>query len=110
VIVRETVLPKEDQVVDDEEGEYDDDDDEDDVDEGLEGPKLGGTHVEDEPIPPPPPLFHPPPTLKTGRSSSSVHMSFDSVFLQSFSGLQLEVPGIREGCIGMHNDIYRLFG
>ena len=107
MIISETVLPREDQVVDDEEGEYDDEDDEDDVDEGQEGPETGGTHVEDEPIPPLP-LLHPPPNLETDRSSSLTHMVFDPAFLQSFSSLQLEVAGIREGCIGMCNDIYCL--
>ena len=37
-------------------------------------------------------------------------MPFDPAFLPSFSALQLEVLGLREGYTGIRDDIHRLFG
>ena len=104
------MLPTEAQVVDDEAGVYDDDDDKDDVDDGHEGHETGGNRVQDEPIPTPPSPFDQPPTFETGGFSSSTHMLFNFAFLHSFSALQLEVFGIQEECIGMHDDIHHLYG
>ena len=45
-----------------------------------------------------------------GSSSSAAYMSLDPTFLQSFSNLQVEVSGLREGFTYMRADLGRLFG
>ena len=56
---------------------------------------------------PPPPLF----TREMGGSSSLMaYMPLDPTFLRSFSNLQMEVLGLREGFIGMRVDLGRLSG
>jgi len=73
VIIKATVLPKEEQLVADEEVGYDEErdyDDEVDVDEGQKRLDPKGTHVGEKPIPPLP--FNPPFTHQTGRSFSSL--------------------------------------
>ena len=45
-----------------------------------------------------------------GSSSSAAYMPLDPTFLQSFSNLQMEVSGLREGFSGMRHDIQRISG
>ena len=45
-----------------------------------------------------------------GSSSSAAYVPFDPTFLQSFSNLQVEVSGLREGFTGMRADLGHLSG
>jgi len=115
-IIRATVLPTEEQLAadldleEDEEGE----ESEESSEEGDDAPEVAaegsGAPPPHESIPPPPPI-HPPFTHSMGGSSSSAaYMPLDPTFLQSFSNLQMEVSGLREGFSGMRHDIQRISG
>lgn len=91
----------------DEEGEGDDIG----IDPPAPEPQSEAPHGEEESIPPPPPPFHPHTSHEAGGSSSSAtYMPLDPAFLQSFSTLQVEVSGLREGFTGMRADIGRISG
>lgn len=117
-IIRTTVIPREEQLVADEDVEYDekggDDDDEEegDVDAGHGGPEPEGIHAEEAAIPPPSPPLYPPFSNETGGSSSSVaaYMPLDPALLQSFSNLQMEISGLWGYYTGMRDDLHRLSG
>jgi len=119
VIIRATVLPREEQLVADEdlevdEGgdeEYDEAEEEEDIDAGQGEPELEDTPAADVTIPPPQPPLYPPFTHEMGGSSASAaYMPLDPTFLQSFSNLQVEVSGLREGFTGISADPRHLFG
>ena len=72
--------------------------------------EASGVPTPPETILPPPPL-HPPFTHPMGGSSSSAaYMPLDPAFLQSFSNLQMEVMGLREGFSGIRHDIQCISG
>lgn len=114
-IVRATVLPSEEQLAADldlDEGEEGEESEE-ESEEGDDAPEVAaegsGAPPPHAPIPPPP--IHPPFTHSMGESSSSAaYMPLDPTFLQSFSSLQMEVSGLREGFSGMRHDIQRISG
>ena len=115
-IVRATVLPSEEQLAADldfDEGEESEESEEgsDESDDAPEAAAEGsGCPTSHEPIPPPPSL-HPPFIHSMGRSSCSAdYMPLEPTFLQSFSNLQMEVSGLREGFSGMSSDIQHISG
>lgn len=118
-IIMATVLPRDEQLAADEdlevdEGddeEYDEEAEEEDIDAGQGEPEPEDTPATEASIPPPPPPLYPPFTHEMGGSSSSAaYMPLDPAFLQSFSTLQVEVFGLREGFTGMRDNIGRLSG
>jgi len=107
MIIRATVLPREEQLVADDDIELDeggddehDEEEEEDIDAGRGEPAPEDTHVEDAAIPPPPPPLYQPFTHEMGEfSSSAAYMLLDPIFLQSFSNLQMEVSGLRKNSL-----------
>lgn len=115
VIPTETQLAADEALLLDEEGDVDLDEEGDgddiDIDQPAPEPQSEAPHGEEESIPPPPPPFHPHTSHEAGGSPSSAsYMPLDPAFLQSFSNLQMEVSGLRDGFTGMRADLGRLSG
>jgi len=108
VIIRERVLPPEqEEEAQEEEGEFDK------GDEGHEGnEKAQEASPASDPStiqpPPPPSQSHPYDHFDIGGSCSTGQTPYGATFLQSFATLQLDVAGLREGYTAMQSDLHHM--
>ena len=97
VVIRERVLPPEQEgEAQDEEEEFEEGDEGDEGDEEAQAaPPSGDPYT----VPPPPPQSqsHPSAHFDVGGSSFTTQTPYDVTFLQSFTTLQVDVAGLREG-------------